>query len=201
VKALFLDRDGVINENRADNVLEPDQLRLLPASLEGLALLADSDLRVVVVTNQAAIGRGYLAATQLEAIHALMLKTVIDSGGRIDAVYVCPHRPEDGCTCRKPGTALLERAAAEHNLELRLSYFVGDSVSDLQAALSAGCVPVLVLTGRGRATRQELSEELAGRCLVARDLRDAVGLILASERPDPHQPRSHCEAILECAGT
>jgi D-glycero-D-manno-heptose 1,7-bisphosphate phosphatase len=197
VKALFLDRDGVINQNRANHVLHPLELRFVPGSLEALALLANSPFRIVVVTNQAAIGRGYLAAVHLEAIHARMLKCVRSRGGRIDAIYVCPHRPDEGCKCRKPGTALLERAATDLNLDLAASYLVGDATSDLRAAVAAGCQPVLVLTGRGRAARQELPEEQIEDPWVVRDLKHAVELILARE----HDKASCHRRELQCVGT
>ncbi len=182
MKGVFLDRDGVINQNRSKHVLDPAHLRFLPGSLDGLAKLASGPFRIVVVTNQSAIGRGHLTRAQLEAIHARLLTCVHSSGGRIDAIYVCPHRPDAGCSCRKPGTALLARAAAELDLDLGASYFVGDAASDVRAALAAGCQPVLVLTGRGRRARFELLQDYPGHYWVRPDLRAAVDLILARER-------------------
>jgi D-glycero-D-manno-heptose 1,7-bisphosphate phosphatase len=181
VKAVFLDRDGVINENLENHVLQPSDLRFVPGSLEALARLAATPFRIVVVTNQSAIGRGELASDGLDAIHREMLRRTRSRGGRIDAIYVCPHVLDDGCRCRKPGTALLERAAAELEIELAGSYMIGDAASDIQAALAGGCQPVLVLTGRGRLAREGLPPESVGQHWVAGDLREAADLILARE--------------------
>jgi D-glycero-D-manno-heptose 1,7-bisphosphate phosphatase len=181
VRGLFLDRDGVINENLPDHVLHLSDLHFVPGSVDALAVVARTPFRVVVVTNQAAVGRGHLSLAELEAIHSHMLSCVRSAGGRIDAIYVCPHRPEEGCDCRKPGTAMLERAAAELGVELEGSYLIGDAGSDIRAALAVGCQPILVLTGRGRTEHGRLQEEHVGQHWVAGNLREAVDLMLTRE--------------------
>jgi D-glycero-D-manno-heptose 1,7-bisphosphate phosphatase len=192
MKAVFVDRDGVINENLPNHVLCAADLRLLPGSLEALALLAGHPLRVVVVTNQAAIGRGQLTPTELRAIHADLLHQVLVTGGRIDGIYVCPHRPDEGCDCRKPGIGLLEQAAADLDVQLAGSYMVGDAASDVEAAVAARCQPILVLTGRGRTAREALRTDGALEHWVARDLRHAADMVLAREQ---------ASGELACAGT
>ncbi len=178
--AVFLDRDGVLNENRADYVRTWEQVVILPGVFDAMQRLAASPFLVVVVTNQSAVGRGLLAAETLAAINQGIVREVQRAGGRIDAVYACPHAPEDGCACRKPRSGMLVQAAADLNLDLRRSWLVGDAVSDMEAALAAGSRPVMVRTGRG--VKQALG--LAARGLrhvpVVADLDGAVELILAA---------------------
>lgn len=181
MRALFLDRDGVINENRPDYVTKPEQFRFLPGALDALVALAASSFRVVVVTNQSAVGRGYMTAGTLDDIHGRMLDRVRAAGGRIDAIYACPHRPAEGCVCRKPGSELLDRAARQLGIDLPASLLIGDAASDVQAALAAGCRPILVLTGRGEEARAELTRKRIDGYRVAKDLLHAVTLALAGE--------------------
>jgi D-glycero-D-manno-heptose 1,7-bisphosphate phosphatase len=182
VRAIFLDRDGVINENRDGYVKVLSEFRFLPGALEALALLAKTPFAVVVVTNQSAVGREQMTGATLTVIHDWMLARVRDTGGRIDAVYTCPHRPEDACCCRKPQPHLLHQAAWEKGIDLRSSVFVGDSVSDLQAARAAGCDFILVLTGKGLEAYAELVRAGDLNCGVAATLMEAVGEILTRER-------------------
>jgi len=148
--ALFLDRDGVINSDRPDYVRSWAGFEFLPGVLEALRILAARPHPVIVVSNQSAIGRGLVSRETVEGIHASMREAVRRSGGRIDAVYYCPHRPDENCECRKPRPGLILRAAADLDLDLRGSYFIGDDLKDLQSAVSAGVRPVLVRTGHGR---------------------------------------------------
>ena len=179
--AVFLDRDGVINANRADYVRAWDQLEILPGVLAALAVLAASDFRVVVVTNQSSVGRMLLDPQVLEEIHARLQAEIQRHAGRIDAIYCCPHTPEAGCNCRKPRPGLLLRAAEELELDLSRSYLVGDAVTDLQAALAAGCQPVLVQTGRGQVQMHSLSDEMRALCWITADLYEAVQRIMVEE--------------------
>jgi D-glycero-D-manno-heptose 1,7-bisphosphate phosphatase len=181
MRAVFLDRDGVINRNLDHYVTRSEEFRFLPGALASLVALAASPLAVVIVTNQSAVGRGYMAVGILDDIHRRMLQRVRVAGGRIDSIYACVHRPEDGCSCRKPQAGLLCRAAIELGLDLQASYLVGDAASDVQAALAAGCRPILVLTGRGPAARVELARQHLQGYWVAEDLPHAVGLILTRE--------------------
>src|SRR5512133_3041926 len=149
--AVFLDRDGVINENRCDHVKSWDEFVFLPGVLEALRRLSELERPVVVVSNQAIIGRGVTSREVVDEIGRRMVEAVCAHGGRIDAVLYCPHRPEEGCRCRKPQPGLLTDAAGQMGLDLGASYLVGDAESDLGAARAAGCRPILVTTGRGAA--------------------------------------------------
>jgi D-glycero-D-manno-heptose 1,7-bisphosphate phosphatase len=145
--AVFLDRDGVINRRRDDHVKSWSEFEFLPSALDALRSLRDDGETAVVVTNQSAIGRGLMTSAELDRIHDRMLDEVRARGGDIAAVYSCPHVPGAGCTCRKPAIGLLELAAYDLSLSLSDSVLVGDSDSDLRAARSAGCQPVLVSEG------------------------------------------------------
>lgn len=179
-RAVFVDRDGVINQKRAEYVTSLEEFQLLPEALVGLAMLAGSDFKVIVITNQSAVARGLLGQDTLDAIHGRMMASVSAAGGRIDMVYACPHAAADGCACRKPLPGLLLRAAGDFSLDLAASYFVGDAPWDVQAARAAGCQPVLVLTGLGRKTRRELGDRGDADCWIANDLRHAAELILGT---------------------
>jgi D-glycero-D-manno-heptose 1,7-bisphosphate phosphatase len=149
MRAIFVDRDGVICENRTDHVKSWDEFRFLPGARMGLAALSRLGLPLVVITNQAIIGRGMVPATVVDDIHRRMVAEVEASGGRVDRVVYCPHRPEDRCACRKPEPGMLLRVAAEMDIDLSQSYLIGDAAGDLLAGQRVGCQLFLVLTGRG----------------------------------------------------
>lgn len=150
VRAVFLDRDGVICQNHEDHVKSWEEFTFLPYVLPALQQLARTPLRIIVVTNQAMINRQLISVETLEEIHTRMVAEVQAAGGRIDAIYYCPHRPEEGCSCRKPQPGMLLQAAKDLGLELANSYLIGDAESDLLAGKAAGCRwRYLVLTGRG----------------------------------------------------
>lgn len=148
MQAIFLDRDGVINRERADYVKSWAELELLPGALDAVARLATSRRPIFVMTNQSAIGRGIISAEAVHEIHVRLRAVVEAAGGRIDAFYICPHHPDDGCACRKPQPGLLLQAAADHGLTLSECLFVGDSITDFQAAQAANCQSILVRSGR-----------------------------------------------------
>ena len=178
-RAVFLDRDGVINKNREDYVKSWEEVEILPGVFSALKQLAGSKFLIFVVTNQSAIGRGLLSINDLEMMHHRM-KTVIENhAGRIDKFYYCPHRPDENCTCRKPAPGLLLKAAAQYDLQLEELYFVGDARSDMEAAVHAGCKPVLVLSGRGAAQLQKIKDPLRSACKILADLPEAVQWILS----------------------
>jgi D-glycero-D-manno-heptose 1,7-bisphosphate phosphatase len=147
--AVFLDRDGVLCENRDDYVKSLDEFVFLPGAAEAVASLRKAGLMVVVVTNQSAIGRGVVSVEAVQEIHDTMLANLKDQGAEVDDVLVCPHAPEANCDCRKPRPGLLIKAAVQHGIELANSWMVGDASSDIAAGARAGCETVLVLTGRG----------------------------------------------------
>ena len=180
--AVFLDRDGVINENRSDYVKSWAEVRILPGALPALRALTCLGWPVVVISNQSAVGRGLTTAEAVEDIHSRLAREAAEAGGKIDAFYYCPHRPDEGCACRKPAPGLLLQAAQDLHLDLSRSYLVGDAVGDMQAALRVGCSPVLVKTGLGEATLSALTDDVRSRCHVAEDLADAVRWIIAQGR-------------------
>lgn len=182
MRAIFLDRDGVICENRSDHVKNWREFEFLPGAKEGLIALSRLGLPIIVVTNQAAIGRGMVSAEVVEDIHRRMLAKISGWGGRIDRIIYCPHRPEDDCSCRKPKPGMLLQAAQEMNLDLSQSYLVGDAASDIQAGRQVGCRTYLVLTGRGVEQLIPALHFVEGRRLtVARNLMEAANYILDAE--------------------
>jgi len=176
--AVFLDRDGVIIENRDDYVKTWAEARLLPGALEALARLSRSSYALVLFTNQSAIGRGIISLAEAQAINRRLIAEIQGHGGRIDGDYLCPHHPDDACTCRKPAPGMLLRAATELHLDLAHSYAIGDAVTDLQAARAAGVRGILVRTGRGRTQAGLLTALGLADCPVLADLGAAVDHIL-----------------------
>lgn len=175
---IFLDRDGVINHNRADHVKSWEEFRFLPGSVEALACLKRAGYRVFVITNQAIINRGLLSQAELDAIHSRMLTEVNRAGGRIEAVLYCPHRPEENCDCRKPQPGLIKQAEHHYGARTAGSWLVGDHQHDIEAGEQAGCRPILVLSGRATAGYRLSKPDL----LVAPDLAAAVKTILGANR-------------------
>ncbi len=148
--AIFLDRDGVIIENRADYVRTWADVAYLPGALEALRRVSALDYRIVIVTNQAGIGHGLIEPAEAERINQRIVADVRAAGGRIDGVYVCPHTPADNCPCRKPAPGLLLAAGRDLGLDMGRSLLIGDALSDLEAGRRAGVGrTALVRTGRG----------------------------------------------------
>lgn len=172
--AVFLDRDGVIIENRADYVKSLAEVKFLPGAREALARLARRDCLIVIVTNQSAIGRGRLTREASDAINAYVREQIVAAGGRIDGLYLCPHRPEDGCPCRKPAPGMLLEAARDLGIDLAASVMIGDAVTDVLAAQAAGVKPILVLTGLGETQAQALARAKLNHTLTVRDLATAI---------------------------
>jgi D-glycero-D-manno-heptose 1,7-bisphosphate phosphatase len=173
MKLIVLDRDGVINHDSDLYIKSPDEWQPIPGSLAAIARLNQHGYRVVVATNQSGIGRGLFSMDTLNAIHDKMIKAVAQAGGRIDAVFYCPHTNADQCGCRKPKPGMLEEIAMRYNVGLAGVPAVGDSLRDLQAAAAVGAQPILVLTGKGKKT-QAMPEELPAGTLAFPDLAAAV---------------------------
>lgn len=180
-RAIFLDRDGVINVNRPDYVKSWDEFVFLPRALDALKRLALSEFVIVVTTNQSVIARGMASAATVRDIHARMVAEVRRAGGRIDAVYYCPHLPGDKCDCRKPQPGLYRRAARDGNLDLPRSIVIGDAFTDVAAALAISARPILVLTGRGQTQHAEMVRHNHSGYHVADDLWSAVDWIAREE--------------------
>jgi D-glycero-D-manno-heptose 1,7-bisphosphate phosphatase len=179
-RAVFLDRDGVIIENRADHVKRWSEVRFLEGAIAAIQRLAASPFAIVIVSNQGLIGRGLLDEATVWHLHRRIVHKIEMDGGRIDASYLCPHHPDFGCTCRKPAPGLLRQAATDLGLELSGSWLVGDALSDLQAAHAVGARGILVRTGRGMEQLTRMAES-STRCSwpVSEDLSGAVQHILA----------------------
>jgi len=155
MKLVILDRDGTINHDSDQYIKSPQEWKPLPGSLEAIARLTQGGWRCVVATNQSGIARGLFDMATLNAIHAEMHRAVALAGGRIDAIFFCPHAADANCECRKPKPGLLREAAARMDVELAGVPMIGDALRDLQAAAAVGCKPYLVLTGKGKQTRAE----------------------------------------------
>jgi D-glycero-D-manno-heptose 1,7-bisphosphate phosphatase len=158
-RLVVLDRDGVINHDSDAFIRTPAEWRPLDGSLEAIGLLTRHGFTVTVATNQSGIGRGLLDRDTLQAIHRKMRRAAKRAGGTIDRIVYCPHRPDDGCDCRKPATGLLERLARHYGVSMRGVPVIGDARRDLEAASALGARPILVLTGKGSSTREALERE------------------------------------------
>ncbi|HEY9445527.1 MAG TPA: D-glycero-beta-D-manno-heptose 1,7-bisphosphate 7-phosphatase [Burkholderiales bacterium] len=155
MKLAILDRDGVINYDSAAFIKSPDEWRPIPGSLEAITRLNQAGFHVVVATNQSGVGRGLFEMATLNAIHDKMHHALADVGGRIDAVFFCPHAQEVGCNCRKPRAGLLDEIARRFNVTLEGVPVIGDAQRDLEAAAAVRARPMLVLTGKGQKTKRE----------------------------------------------
>lgn len=152
MKLAILDRDGVINVDSEAYVKSPAEWMPIPGSLEAIARLSHAGWRVVIASNQSGLARGLFSVETLNAIHAKLRHELAQLGGHIDAIFVCPHGPDDGCECRKPRPGLFHDISRRYDTKLDQVPAVGDSWRDLQAASAAGCTPWLVMTGNGKKT-------------------------------------------------
>ena len=154
MKLVILDRDGVINEESDTFIKTPGEWRAIPGSLEAIARLNHAGFQVVLATNQSGVARGLFEVSTLNAIHDRMQRALGQIGGRVDAIFFCPHAEEANCSCRKPRAGLFEEIARRFSVDLEGVPSIGDSLRDLQAAAAVGAAPILVLTGKGEATRE-----------------------------------------------
>ncbi|EIJ43282.1 histidinol-phosphate phosphatase family protein [Beggiatoa alba B18LD] len=156
MKLVILDRDGVINFDSNEYIKSPDEWHAIPNSLEAIARLNQAGYRVVVITNQSGVARGLFTLEDLNAIHNKMYQQLSEVGGNVEAVFFCPHSTQDNCQCRKPRAGLFHNLAERLGISLTGVPAIGDSLRDLQAAIACGAKPILVLTGKGEKTLQEL---------------------------------------------
>ena len=183
--AVFLDRDGTINEQMG-YINHLSRFRLLDQAVPAIRRLNEAGVKVVVVTNQSGAARGYFPVSLVEEIHAHLQKLLAAEGGHLDGIYTCLHGPADGCACRKPRPTLMEQAARDLDLDLSRSYLVGDRYSDMQTAANAGAKGILVLTGYGRGEYEYLrAAQKVQPVYVAPDLEAAVEWILADLGGNP----------------
>jgi D-glycero-D-manno-heptose 1,7-bisphosphate phosphatase len=177
MKLIILDRDGVINFDSAQFIKSPEEWKPIPGSLDAIARLTQWGYRVVVATNQSGIGRGLFDMDTLNAINDKMMRAVAQVGGRIEAIFFCPHAADSTCDCRKPKPGMMREIAARYNADLTGVPAVGDSLRDLDAAVAVGAQPILVLTGKGEKTRSD--PKLPAHTLVFPNLASVVSDLTA----------------------
>ena len=153
-KLVILDRDGVINHDSAQYIKSPEEWKAIPGSLEAIVRLKQNGYRVVVATNQSGIGHGLFDMDTLNRMHVKMQRALGELGGRLDAIFYCPHTADSKCDCRKPKPGMFHEISKRYNTSLKGVPTVGDSLRDLQAGFISGCVPYLVLTGKGEKTNE-----------------------------------------------
>ncbi len=159
MKLIILDRDGVINEDSDAYIKSPEEWHPIPGSLEAIAALNRAGWRVVIASNQSGLGRGLFDMDTLTRIHARMQEALAEVGGHVEAIFFCPHAPDDHCDCRKPRPGLLEDIARRLHQPLKGVPVIGDSLRDLQAAEAVDARPILVRTGKGRLTESKLGAD------------------------------------------
>ena len=178
MSTIFIDRDGVINENRADYVKNWSEFHFLPGSREAIAKLTQAGHRIIVCTNQAGVARGSVSMEIVYEIHRKMVAAINEMGGRVERVYFCPHGKDEDCACRKPRPGMLLRARDELGLDMRDAVIIGDSIGDVRAGLAAGIHAVLVLSGLGLEQLCAHHHEVDGPFRITLNLRHAAELIL-----------------------
>lgn len=176
VKLIILGRDGILNDFRDDHVKAPEEWFPIPGALEAVARLNHAGWHAVVATNQSGIGRGMIDMASVNAVHSHMFKSLMAVGGRIDAVFFCPHTPEDRCDCRKPLPGLMNDIGKRYGIDLKHVPMVADTLRDLQAAQAAGCEPHLVCTGRAAGLDAQQIRQLVGQVPGARAHADLAAL-------------------------
>ena len=176
-KLVILDRDGVINHDSDQFIKTPAEWKPIEGAVEAIARLNQNGYRVVVATNQSGIGRGLFDMATLNAINDKMMELVFRQGGRIDAVFFCPCTAEQHCHCRKPDTGMFEDIATRFQMGLNGVPAIGDSLRDLEAAAKVGCAPILVLTGKGKKTKEKGGLPRGTKTFV--DLAEAVKFLVA----------------------
>ncbi|HQQ62819.1 MAG TPA: D-glycero-beta-D-manno-heptose 1,7-bisphosphate 7-phosphatase [Pseudomonadales bacterium] len=187
MKIVVLDRDGVINEDSDEFVKTVDEWIPIDGSIEAIARLYEHGFTIAVATNQSGIGRGLFTIDDLEDMHEKLLELVRDAGGDIATIVYCPHKPEDLCDCRKPQSGLFDEIAATIGSDLEGAWTIGDSLRDLQAGMARGCKPVLVRTGKGARTEQQLEDDDSGEfddVPVLDNLSEAADYLISQTPPD-----------------
>jgi D-glycero-D-manno-heptose 1,7-bisphosphate phosphatase len=179
IKLIILDRDGVVNRDSDQFIKSPDEWRPIHGSLEAIARLNHAGFRVVIATNQSGIGRGLFEMATLNAIHEKMHKALALVGGRIDALFYCPHTADAQCDCRKPRTGMLKEIGVRFGVDLAGVPCIGDSLRDLAAADAVGAQPILVLTGKGEKTLR--AGDYPENTVIFPDLAFAASALLAGD--------------------
>ncbi len=180
MELVILDRDGVINEDSDEYIKSPQEWRPIPGSIQAIARLNHAGYRVVIATNQSGVGRGLFSIETLGLIHEKLCHNLEEAGATIEAIFYCPHTPEDQCECRKPKPGLYHTIEQRLGKSLEGVFSVGDSLSDIEAAKSAGATPILVRTGKGMRTLQAV-DDLLDRVPVFDDLFGFVDALLEGQ--------------------
>ena len=198
MRAVFLDRDGVINRYPGDKnyVTKWKDFYFLPRAKEAIARLSKSKYKIFIASNQAGVGKGLFARKTLQLITRNMLQQISSRGGRIDRVYYCTHPPETGCPCRKPKAGMLHAAKKKYRLDLKNSYFIGDTIRDVHTARDAGCKSILIFSGKEKLKNRkhwEIEPDLCFKDLFAAaefilsrsksQVRTAFGVLRSARRP------------------
>lgn len=184
--AVFLDRDGTVNED-VGYLDDVDRVALIDCAAEAIALLRRNGLKAIVVTNQSGVARGYFSEELLPRLHDKLQRLLKEQGAGLDAIYYCPHHPDDHCDCRKPKLGMIRRAEKEFSIDPSRSYVVGDKLSDVEFGRLAGCKAILVRTGHGKDELANGGDEPKGEPdYIAEDILDAAKWIvrdLQAQRP------------------
>ena len=190
-RLIILGRDGILNRFREGHVKDPSEWEPLPGALEAVARLNHAGWHVVLATNQGGIGRGLVEMASVNAVHLHMMTLLAAKGGRIDAVFFCPHAPEEQCECRKPGIGMMQDIARRYSVGLSAIHMVADTGRDLGAAVAAGCKPHLVCTGRAALADADALAQWQTQypgTLVHRHLGAFADYLLRLEPPQPFSP-------------
>lgn len=176
-KAVFIDRDGVINQDLGKYVTKPEEFIFLNRSIEALKKLHESDYKVIIITNQGGVGKGLYSEKDVEDIHKKMCVILEKEGIKLDGIYYCPHHPKESCGCRKPRLGMVNKAIEEHKIDPKKSFFIGDKTSDVKAGKDAGCKTFLVKTGyAGHDKLYDIEPDF-----VVSDILEAANRILATK--------------------
>ncbi len=180
IEAVFLDRDGILNEEHFEYIKNPSEFKLIPDSAKAIRLLNEKGILAIIVTNQGGIAKGYYTEETLIEINRFMEEELSRFGAHLDRIYYCPHHPEGvgiyriKCLCRKPNSGMLEEAARDFNLNLSNCWMIGDKISDIEAGKKAGCKTILVLTGYGQKMMEDRTGWKVEPDLIKRDLYEAI---------------------------
>ena len=181
-KAVFIDRDGTINVN-IEYLDNPNNFQMYPSVAEGIKLLQDNGFKIIIITNQSGIARGFFTEETLKKIHERMIKELSEKGTSIDGLYYCPHHPDEGCDCRKPKTVMFEQAIIEHNVDVTKSFVIGDRMIDVEAGFKIGCKTVLV-PERKESVKKERQESKIEPNYICDDFYSGVLWIINKDKKD-----------------
>jgi len=180
--AIFLDRDGVLIENRADYVRDWSHVKIFPEAIKALSNSRLQNYKIVIVTNQSAVGQNIISFETAKDINDRLINLIRDQNGRLDDAFICPHRPDSGCDCRKPKPGLLLQATKKLSLDLKRSWIIGDAWTDVQAGQAAGVQGMIIVrTGRGFDQLSKPRPDGLGDYLICDDLPQALSTILTKD--------------------